>query len=73
MKLTIIGSGTCVPTVKRGSPANYLQIGKKKILVDCGPGTVRQIVNAKIDYRTIDMVFLTHFHNDHVSDLVALI
>jgi len=72
MKLTILGSGTCVPTVRRGSPANYLEIGKKKILIDCGPGTVRQIVSAKIDYRTIDMVFLTHFHNDYVSDLVAL-
>lgn len=73
MKLTILGSGTCVPTVRRGSPANYLEIGKKKILIDCGPGTVRQMAKAKIDYKKVDMVFLSHFHSDHVSDLVPLV
>lgn len=73
MKLTILGSGTCVPAVERGSPANYLEIGGKQILIDCGPGTVRQIVESKLDYRKVDIVFVTHFHNDHTSDLVALI
>ena len=73
MRLTILGSGMCVPTIKRGSPANYLEINGKKILVDCGPGTIRQIMKAKIDYRKIDMIFVTHFHNDHASDLIALV
>jgi len=73
MKLTILGSGTCVPTVDRASPANYLEIGKTKILVDCGAGTLRQIVKAKLDYQNLDYVFLTHFHPDHISDIIALI
>ncbi|MFH1200922.1 MAG: MBL fold metallo-hydrolase [bacterium] len=73
MKLTILGSGTCVPTVKRASPANYLEIGKVKALVDCGSGTLRQIIKAGLDYKNIDIVFFTHFHTDHVLDLNALI
>lgn len=72
MKLTIVGSGTCVPTISRGSPANYLEIGKIKALVDCGPGTVRQLVKAKLDYKDIDLVCFTHFHPDHTLDLTAL-
>jgi ribonuclease BN (tRNA processing enzyme) len=73
MQLTIVGSGTCVPSIKRGSPANFLRIGDKNILIDCGPGTMRQMLRAGISYKDIDYVFLTHFHNDHVGDLTALL
>jgi len=73
MELTIIGTGTCVPSLERGSPANRLRIGELSVLVDCGPGTLRQMERAKISYRDIDMVFFTHFHPDHISDLPALI
>jgi ribonuclease BN (tRNA processing enzyme) len=73
MKLTILGSGTCVPTIKRASPANYLKVGETNILVDCGSGTLRQIVKAKLDYKDIDYLFLTHFHPDHMADFIVLI
>ena len=73
MKLTILGSGTCVPTTKRGSPANYLEAGGIKALVDCGTGTLRQLMRAGLDYKDIDIVFITHFHPDHILDLNALI
>ena len=73
MKLTILGSGTCVPTIKRGSPANYLEIGKVKTLVDCGSGTLRQLIKARLDYKNIDIAFFTHFHSDHILDLSAFI
>lgn len=73
MKLTILGSGTCVPTVKRASPGYYLDAGETKILIDCGPGTLRQITKTGLDYKDIDAVFLSHFHADHASDLFSLI
>src|SRR3989338_3339298 len=73
MQLTILGSGTCVPTIKRGSPANYLEIGKVKTLVDCGSGTLRQLIIAGLDYKNIDIAFFTHFHSDHILDLNAFI
>jgi ribonuclease BN (tRNA processing enzyme) len=73
MLLKILGSGTCVPSIKRGSPANYLKIGNTQILVDCGAGTLSQLLKAKPDYKTINMVCISHFHTDHISDLNALI
>ncbi len=30
-------------------------------------------MKAGLDYKNIDIVFLTHFHSDHISDLVAFI
>ena len=73
MKLTILGSGTCVPSLKRSSPSNYLEIGKNKILVDLGHGALIQSLKAGIAYEDIDIVFITHFHNDHVGELRALL
>lgn len=73
MELTILGSGTCVPSVKRASPANFLRIGRCHILVDCGSGTLRQMEKARLDYKDLDYVFITHFHSDHVAELAPLL
>ena len=73
MTLTILGSGTCVPSKHRSSPANYIKIKKTEILVDCGSGTLGQIVKAGLDYKTIDIVCISHYHTDHISDLGAFL
>lgn len=73
MLLKILGSGTCAISLKRSSPSNYLRIGDKQALVDCGPGTLLQMEKAGLACKDIDMVFLTHFHADHISDLNALV
>lgn len=73
VKLTVLGSGTCVPREDRGSPGFFLEIGKTKILLDCGPGALRQLVKAGKDYKDIDLVIISHLHVDHTSDLPALL
>lgn len=42
-------------------------------LVDCGYGTVRALVASGIGLQRIGTVFLTHLHNDHTTDLAALL
>ena len=74
MKLIILGSGTCVPSIERASPSSLLEIGNKKILLDMGAGSLRQL--AKVDpiyYRKIDIVYFSHRHTDHTADLLPLI
>ncbi len=73
MKVTVLGSGTCVPSLKRASPSYLLETGRHKYLVDCGSGTLIQLLRAGHDYRDIDGVFITHAHSDHISDLMPLI
>jgi ribonuclease BN (tRNA processing enzyme) len=41
-------------------------------LVDCGYGSLRQLVLSTIGYQQLDVVFFTHLHDDHTSDLPAL-
>lgn len=73
MKLTILGSGTYEPSLKRSSPANFLKIKNKNILVDCGAGTLRRLMEAGENYKEIDFIFLTHFHADHIAEVNSLI
>lgn len=73
MVLTVLGSGTCVPSLRRNAPGYHLKAGRLQVVVDCGNGTLRQLTRAGKDYRNIDAVFVTHTHPDHISDLVALL
>jgi ribonuclease BN (tRNA processing enzyme) len=41
-------------------------------LFDCGPGTLRSLVNLGYRYEQIERIVITHFHLDHVLDLFAL-
>jgi ribonuclease BN (tRNA processing enzyme) len=73
MKLIILGSGTCVPSLKRSAPACYLEGEGRQILIDCGAGTALQLQRAGKSYKDIDAVFITHTHPDHTAGLVPLI
>lgn len=69
MELTLLGTGTCLPSANRNSSGFVIKSNKKIILLDCGSGILRRLVEAKIDYQEIDVICLSHFHPDHVSDL----
>jgi ribonuclease BN (tRNA processing enzyme) len=73
MRLTVLGSGTCVPSVERNAPGYHLEIGGTQVLVDCGSGTVRQLEQAGRSCRDISFVFISHTHPDHVADLLPLL
>ncbi len=71
--VTILGSGTCVPSLKRSSCAILLEIGETKLLFDSGPGTMHRLLNAGIEIFDIDVIFFSHFHPDHTGELVPFI
>jgi len=73
MNLTVLGSGTAAPRLDRNMSGYLLEVDGKKMLFDSGPGTVRQLLKVKADLLDIDQVFYTHFHNDHINDLSAII
>ena len=73
MKLTILGSGTAAPLLDRNCSGYLLEVGNKKLLFDSGAGTIRRLLELKIDLFNIDEIFYTHLHNDHINDLGAII
>jgi len=73
IKLTVLGSGTCVPSLQRNAPGYLLEAGGLQTLVDCGSGILLQLEKAGRSYKDIDAVFITHRHPDHFADLIPLI
>jgi ribonuclease BN (tRNA processing enzyme) len=72
MELVVLGSGTAIPSARRGSPAYLVRSKELSVLVDCGPGAIREAAAAGTGPGDIDLVLLTHFHPDHTLDLQAL-
>ena len=70
---TILGSGTCVPSLKRSSCSILVEAGTEKILLDIGPGTMRRLLEAQTTIFEISHLFISHFHPDHSSELVPFL
>ena len=73
MELCVLGSGTCIPTIDRGPSGLVLSFSDHLIFFDGGGGSLRQMPRLGLDYRKIDYLCITHFHPDHVSDLVPFL
>lgn len=73
MKLTILGSGTYQPELERHGSAYLIQTASKNICFDFGRGAIEQLLKVGVHVNQIDALFITHWHPDHVSDLLSLI
>ncbi|MCK9375724.1 MAG: ribonuclease Z [Syntrophobacterales bacterium] len=70
MELTVIGSGTGVPSLRRGSPCLAVKAGGRLVVLDLGSGSLRALLRRGLNFSDIDVLALTHLHPDHVGDLI---
>jgi ribonuclease BN (tRNA processing enzyme) len=73
VKITILGSGTCVPRLDRSSSALLVETGRAKILMDLGRGTMDRLLTYGVTIFELTHICLSHFHPDHTCELVPLI
>jgi len=71
--VTILGSGTCVPSLRRSSCAVLMETGGKKLLFDAGAGTLRRMLECGVSIFDISCIFFSHFHPDHTAELVPFL
>ncbi|WP_027057443.1 MBL fold metallo-hydrolase [Mesorhizobium loti] len=74
-RLVLLGSKGG-PALRPGGPwpsSSLLEIGGRAIVVDCGLGVTRGLVDAGIGLKALDLIFITHLHSDHVLELGPLI
>lgn len=71
--VTILGSGSAMPTSGRGLTSQFVQCRGRNILIDCGEGTQIQIRRFGIKFQRIDHVLISHLHGDHYFGLVGLL
>ena len=73
LAITVLGSGTCVPSLARSACSVLLETGGVKAVFDCGPGTMRRLLEAGVTVFDLTHIFLSHFHPDHTGELVSLL
>lgn len=74
LRLTILGSGSIIPTPSRFSSGILVDSEKLgKFLLDIGPGTIEKLRRINVNPNDIKAVLITHLHIDHVGDLLPLI
>jgi len=73
MQVTILGSGTAIPSLRRGPPGLLVEVADQSLLFDGGAGTLRRLLEAGVTVLELDRVFYTHLHPDHTGDLVPLL
>ena len=66
---TLGTAGGPVPKLHRSQPAHAITRGERVILIDCGEGTMQQLMRAGIDFRRVHKIILSHHHFDHIGSL----
>lgn len=72
-RVTILGSGTCVPRLDRSACAVLVETGRAKILLDLGPGTIRRLLEYGVSIFDVTHLVFSHFHPDHTAEWVPFI
>ena len=73
MKLTILGSGSPEPYVRRASSGYLIEVGTDCILVDCGGGVFDNLLRSGRLPSQISHVVFSHLHSDHMMDYARLV
>lgn len=72
-RVTILGSGSALPTLKRNPTAHVLNVHEQFFLIDCGEGTQLRLRQAGVNLLKINAVFISHLHGDHVFGIFGFL
>jgi ribonuclease BN (tRNA processing enzyme) len=73
MKLTLLGTGTPAPSIKRQSSGHIVEIGEEKIILDHGPGAHQRLIEGGFRATEATHALFSHLHYDHCMDYPRLV
>jgi ribonuclease Z len=71
-RVTLLGTGSPAPTMRRFGPGVLVQAGGRNLLIDGGRGVTQRLAQSGLKLGAIDATFVTHLHSDHVVGLPDL-
>ena len=72
-QITILGSGSSLPTLERNPTSQVVNVNENLYLIDCAEGTQVQLRKFKVKFQKINHIFISHLHGDHYLGLIGLI
>src|SRR5918995_6890105 len=73
MKVTMLGTGTPTPSLKRASSGYLIDVGNDVIVIDHGPGANRRLMQAGRRTTEVSHLFFSHLHYDHCMEYPHLL
>jgi ribonuclease Z len=67
--VTLLGTGSPMPSPDRAGPATLVSAGDEHYLVDAGRGVLMRLAALGLGAPNLAAVLLTHLHSDHITDL----
>ncbi|MDP3083933.1 MAG: MBL fold metallo-hydrolase [Rubrivivax sp.] len=71
-RVTLLGTGSPAPIMKRFGPGVLVQAGGKNLLIDAGRGVTQRPLQCGVTLGKVDALFVTHLHSDHVVGIPDL-
>lgn len=72
LHLALCGAGGPLPAPKASGPCVAVVAGKRLFVVDVGTDSPRNLGRMSFQAGSVEAVFLTHFHSDHIDGLGEL-
>ena len=73
LKVTLLGTGSPMPSPDRAGPATLISAGEgpegEHYLVDAGRGVLMRLAASGLGAPNLAAVLITHLHSDHITDL----
>jgi ribonuclease BN (tRNA processing enzyme) len=73
MKITLLGTGTPTPSLRRAGSSFLVETGPETFVFDCGPGSHVRLLEAGVSPTRVTQLFVSHWHYDHFTDLPHLL
>jgi len=71
-KVTLLGTGSPAPVMKRFGPGTLVQVGGQNLIFDAGRGVTQRLMQSGLKLGQVQALFLTHLHSDHVIGIPDL-
>ncbi len=72
-ELSILGTGSAIPSFGRFSSAQVLHTHNKSFLIDCADGTQFQLRKHGIKTNRMNHWFISHLHGDHCYGIISVL
>ena len=72
-KLTVLGTASAKPVTGRFQSAQVLSVRGRSFLIDCGEGVQTRLEDCHISHASIESIFISHIHGDHLFGLFGLL